>query len=134
MKLPPCHNLWQCYVEECAGADWTTKKLSLHLYARSIDTSLGLPFNIASYATLLTMLARVTSMEPGDLIISFGDLHIYRNHLDQVREQLTKEPRPLPRLIPQHDRLEDYVYGILRSRATIHTFGTQRRPSQDEPT
>lgn len=90
VKLPPCHTLWQCQVSEGA--------LNLHLYARSIDSFLGLPFNIASYAFLLSMLAQVSELVPGELIISFGDLHIYRNHFDQVNEQLAREPRPLPRL------------------------------------
>ena len=114
MKLPPCHTLFQCYVrEEVSGICPTTKLrfLDLHLYARSIDTFLGLPFNIASYALLLTMLARVTDMEPGELIISFGDLHIYKNHFDQVREQWSRVPGALPTLtIPKRERLEDYVY------------------------
>jgi thymidylate synthase len=90
MKLPPCHTLWQCQVE--AGA------LNLHLYARSIDSFLGLPFNIASYAFLLSMLGHITGLTPGELIISFGDLHIYRNHFAQVEEQLSREPDNLPQL------------------------------------
>jgi len=90
MKLPPCHTLWQCQVSEGV--------LNLHLYARSIDSFLGLPFNIASYAFLLTMLAQVTDLVAGELIISFGDLHIYKNHFDQVYEQLSRAPRALPKL------------------------------------
>jgi len=74
------------------------KKLSLHLYARSIDIFLGLPFNIASYGLLLSMLAQVTGMEVGDLVISFGDLHLYSNHFGQAKLQLSREPRPLPQL------------------------------------
>lgn len=100
MKLPPCHTLWQCYVEPCNfGAGLETveaNRLSLHLYARSIDSFLGLPFNIASYAFLLHMLAQVCGYVPGELVISFGDLHIYSNHFDQVHEQLSRAPRALP--------------------------------------
>ncbi len=92
MKLPPCHTLWQCYV------DMQNKRLSLHLYARSIDSFLGLPFNIASYALLLTLLAEMTNLTPWELIISFGDLHIYSNHFDQVNEQLKRTPKKLPRV------------------------------------
>lgn len=95
MKLPPCHTLWQCQVERGPGL---IPFLNLHLYARSIDSFLGLPFNIASYAFLLSMLATVIGAIPHELIISFGDLHIYRNHFDQVNEQLSREPRPLPTL------------------------------------
>lgn len=112
MALPPCHTLWQCYVEtaaNCVGPQSST--LSLHLYARSIDSFLGLPFNIASYAMLLTMLAQVTSMSPGELIISFGDLHLYRNHFEQAKLQLTRGPRKLSRLVlPTKEKLEDYVF------------------------
>ena len=92
MKLPPCHTLWQCYV------DSDRKHLSLHLYARSIDSFLGLPFNIASYALLLTILAEVSGLTPWDLVISFGDLHIYKNHFEQVKMQLARTPKPLPRV------------------------------------
>jgi thymidylate synthase len=90
MKLPPCHTLWQCQVDGI--------RLHLHLYARSIDSFLGLPFNIASYALLLHLLAQVSGLQPGELIISFGDLHIYQNHFAQVQEQLSRPPRPLPQL------------------------------------
>lgn len=96
MKLPPCHTLWQCYVEE--GAPGNPNKLSLHLYARSIDIFLGLPFNMASYAMLLAMLAHVTKLSASELVISFGDLHLYRNHIDQANEQLQREPRGCPHL------------------------------------
>jgi thymidylate synthase len=111
MKLPPCHTLWQCYVQ---FAQETLQKpdLSLHLYARSIDSFLGLPFNIASYALLLTMLAHVTEMEPAELIISFGDLHLYKNHFDQAKEQLKREPRALPQLIlPRKPSIDDFAFG-----------------------
>jgi thymidylate synthase len=108
MKLPPCHTLWQCYVETPFGCT-DPKFLSLHLVCRSIDSFLGLPFNIASYATLLHMIAMVTDMTPKELIISFSDLHLYKNHFDQAKLQLTREPRELPTLIiPKRDKLEDY--------------------------
>lgn len=114
MKLPPCHTLWQCYVGEHRPAceDRTSRTLSLHLYARSIDIFLGLPFNIASYALLLQMLAHVAGMMPWDLVISFGDLHLYSNHFDQAREQFAREPKTLPRLFFKRivTRIDDFCF------------------------
>lgn len=90
MALPPCHTLWQCYVAD--------GKLSLQLYQRSADVFLGLPFNIASYALLTHMLAQVSGLEVGDLIMTLGDAHLYKNHFEQANLQLTREERELPTL------------------------------------
>ncbi len=91
MALPPCHTLFQFYV--------ANGKLSLQLYQRSADTFLGMPFNIASYSLLCMMVAQVTGLEPGEFVYTTGDTHLYLNHLEQARLQLTREPRPLPRMV-----------------------------------
>ena len=91
MALAPCHCLFQFYVAE--------GRLSCQLYQRSADAFLGVPFNIASYALLTAMMAQATGFEPGDFVHSFGDLHLYANHLDQARLQLSRPPRPLPALV-----------------------------------
>ncbi len=104
MALPPCHLLFQFYVAD--------GKLSCQLYQRSCDIFLGVPFNIASYALLTMMMAQVTGLKPGDFVHTLGDAHIYLNHLEQVRLQLSREPFPLPQMIinPDKNNIFDFVF------------------------
>lgn len=104
MALPPCHCLFQFYVAD--------GKLSLQLYQRSADTFLGVPFNIASYALLLQMMAQVTGLQPGEFVHTTGDTHLYLNHIEQAKLQLTRAPRPLPRMLinPDVKSIFDFNY------------------------
>lgn len=109
MNLPACHFAWQCYV--------TTKgELDLKLTARSNDSFLGYPYNLASYSLLLTMLAQVTNLTPRYFILSTGDTHAYKNHLDQIKEQLSREPRNPPRLVLNSSikNIDDFTYDDIR--------------------
>ena len=104
MALPPCHLLFQFYV---AGG-----RLSCQMYQRSADLFLGVPFNIASYALLTMMMAKATGLEPGEFVHTLGDVHLYRNHFDQAREQLTRHPRPLPTMQIKSDAksIDDFQF------------------------
>jgi len=102
MALPPCHCLVQFFVAD--------GKLSCQLYQRSADMGLGVPFNIASYALLTCMIAQVTNLKPGEFVHTLGDAHVYVNHIEPLKEQLTREPRPFPKLIikRQVENIEDF--------------------------
>ncbi|KAB2333578.1 thymidylate synthase [Bacillus mesophilum] len=102
MALAPCHCLFQFYVQD--------GKLSCQLYQRSADVFLGVPFNIASYALLTMMIAQVCDLEPGEFVHTFGDVHIYQNHLEQVRLQLSREPKELPRMVINPDVKDIFSY------------------------
>jgi thymidylate synthase len=104
MALPPCHILFQFYV--------ANGKLSCQLYQRSADIFLGVPFNIASYALFTMMIAQVCDLQPGDFVHTFGDAHLYSNHLEQARLQLTRDPRPLPKMVinPEVKNIFDFKY------------------------
>jgi thymidylate synthase len=114
MALPPCHVLFQFYVSATADSPAGEQRgeLSCQLYQRSADLFLGVPFNIASYALLTMMIAQAVDLVPGEFVHTFGDLHLYQNHLDQAREQLTRECRPLPRmkLNPAIKNLQDFRF------------------------
>lgn len=120
MTLPPCHSLFQFYVID--------KKLSCQLYQRSADAFLGVPFNIASYALLTMMIAQVCHLELGDFVHTFGDAHIYLNHIDQVKLQLSREPYPLPtmRINPEINSIFDFKYNdfeLINYQAHPHIKG-----------
>lgn len=112
MALPPCHCLFQFYV--------ANGKLSCQLYQRSADVFLGVPFNIASYALLTMMIAHVTGLEPGEFVHSFGDTHLYMNHLEQAKLQLTRQPRALPRVT--FNNTMDNIFGFKFEDMQLHDY------------
>ena len=102
MALPPCHSLFQFYVED--------DKLSCQLYQRSADAFLGVPFNIASYSLLTYIIAKYTGLKPGKFVHTFGDAHIYNNHMEQCRLQLSRQPRPLPTMRINPDKRDIFSF------------------------
>jgi thymidylate synthase len=112
MALPPCHALFQFFVGD--------GRLSCQLYQRSADIFLGVPFNIASYALLTMMVAQVCDLEPGDFVWTGGDCHLYLNHLDQAREQLKRDPRPLP--IMKIDPTVRDIFGFRYEHFSLHGY------------
>jgi thymidylate synthase len=121
MALPPCHALFQFYV--------ANRRLSCQMYQRSADLFLGVPFNIASYSLLTLMVAQVTDLEPGEFVLTLGDAHLYLNHLEQAREQLSRAPRPFPRM-----RLDPAVNDLFAFRYEDFTLeGYQPHPAIKAP-